>query len=83
MGRIKTYIKENWDGWPLHSLVAAVFMYGAYFWPMETMLVANTIWWPDREATQHGGYKDIWTLHVILEWALPVLVGVVLYFILT
>lgn len=79
---MKKYIRENWDGWPLHSIIAAAFMYGAYTYPMETMLTVNTVWWPDREATQHGGYANIWTLHRILEWALPVLVGFVLYAVL-
>ena len=76
---LKEYIKENWDGWPLHSIIALAFMLCGMKWPMETLLVANTIWWPDREATQHEGYRNIWTLHRILEWALPVAVGVGVY----
>lgn len=76
---IKEYIKENWDGWPLHSLIAGAFMWGGFYYPQETLLVANTIWWPDREATQHDGWGDIWTFHRIMEWGCPVLVGFIIY----
>lgn len=77
---INDYIKENWDGWPLHSAVAGGFMIAGYYYPMEALLVANTVWWPDREATQHNGYKNIWTFHRIMEWGCPLLVGFGLYY---
>ena len=76
---LQHYAQENWDGWPLHSLIAGAFMVGAMFSPMETMLIANTIWWPDREATQHEGYANIWSFHRILEWGSPLVVGFVIY----
>ncbi len=73
------YAQNNWDGWPLHSLIAAAFLFSGMYYPMETLLVANTIWWIDREATQHEGYKNIWTFHRILEWGLPMMVGFTIY----
>lgn len=80
---MKNYIKENIDGWPLHTAIAIGFLVAGYYRPMETLLVANTIWWPDREATQHGGYRNIWTLHRIMEWGLPMVAGFVTYWWLT
>lgn len=79
---MKEYIKENWDGWPLHSLIAVVFIYSLYYYPLETGLVANTALWPDREAAQHDGYANIWTLHRIMEWGCPVVVGFIAYYFL-
>jgi len=73
------YLKKNWDGWPLHSIIAGAIMWSGYHYPAETLLAANTIFWPDREATQHDGYANIWTFHRILEWGCPVLVGFVAY----
>ena len=55
---LQHYAQENWDGWPLHSLIAGAFMVGAMFSPMETMLIANTIWWPDREARQKAAARN-------------------------
>ena len=73
------YVKENIDGWPLHTAIAVGFLVAGTRWPMETLLVANTIWWPDREATQHEGYANIWTFHRIMEWGLPVVAGFITY----
>lgn len=73
------YIKENWDGWPTHTAVALLVFWLFFYWPAETLLAVNTIFWPDREATQHEGYKNIWTPHRILEWGAPVLMGIACY----
>lgn len=77
--KMKNYLSENWDGWPLHIAVTVVIFLCAYYYPGETLLVINTIFWPDREATQHEGYANIWTPHRILEWGAPVIVGVACY----
>lgn len=83
MMAIKNYLKANWDGWPLHSLITGfVFWCIVTFDPVTVLLIINTIFWPDREATQHGGYANIWTLHRILEWGCPVLVGFAAYYLI-
>lgn len=70
------YWKENWDGWPLHSLIAFVLMLPAVSnsYPL-VMFLLNVIFWPSREAWQHGGYANIWTPHRILEWGAPIIVS--------
>jgi len=80
---IKQYIKENWDGWPLHGALAALFFWAIVtFDPPTVLLILNTIFWPDREATQHKGYANIWTMHRIGEWGVPLLVGFIAYFLI-
>ena len=76
---LKEYIEKNWDGWPLHTIIAAAFLVAGSYYPLEALLVANTVWWPDREATQHDGYANIWTFHRIMEWACPVATGFIIY----
>ena len=81
--KLREYVVENWDGWPLHTAIAAAFLFAGARWPMETLLVANTIWWPDREAAQHEGYRNIWTFHRIMEWGCPILMGALAYAFIT
>lgn len=80
---MKEYIKENWDGWPLHSLIAGLLMWPAFSnsYPL-LMLIINILFWPSREAWQHHGYRNIWTPHRILEWGAPILTATILYFLL-
>ena len=74
------YIKENWDGWPLHGALAALFFWAiGRFDPPTVLLILNTVFWIDREATQHDGYRNVWTLHRIIEWATPTAVGLICY----
>lgn len=67
------YWKKNWDGWPLHSLIAFLSMlpFITNSYPL-VMFIMNVIFWPSREAWQHNGYKNIWTLHRIIEWGAPI-----------
>ena len=76
------YWKENWDGWPLHTAAAVAGMVAGFYHPMETLLAVNTWYWPSREATQHDGWRNIWTLHRVLEWGCPVVAGIVMYVVL-
>jgi len=81
---MKQYIRENWDGWPLHGALAFLFFaLIANYDPATILLILNTIFWPDREATQHEGYRNIWTLHRIIEWGVPLIVGFITYYTLT
>lgn len=70
----KTYVMENWDGWPLHTLIACLLM-----WPIISnsypllMFFLNVIFWPMREAWQHGGIHKIWKVHIIIEWCAPII----------
>lgn len=77
------YLRDNWDGWPLHGLVAAGLFYAFDWYGAGNLYLAlNTAFWPNREADQHrlhGGWKAIWTLHRVIEWAVPVAVGAVLW----
>lgn len=84
------YIRENWDGWPLHSAIAVVSML-----PWVTNLLniypgailgANYFFWPLREMWQHDdkkgirvGFWGIWTPHRILEWACPMAAASISY----
>ena len=93
----KEYVIKNWDGWPLHSLIAGLLM-----WPVISnsfpliMLLINIVLWPCREIWQHrdeeeksflkafkSGFKNIWTWHRFFEWAAPVKVAIISYFIWT
>lgn len=71
-----SYWKENWDGWPLHSVIAFLTMLPAisnnY---MEVMFIMNAVFWPTREAWQHDGFINIFTPHRIMEWGAPILVA--------
>jgi hypothetical protein len=80
---MKEYWKDNWDGWPLHSLLAGLFIWVGYHYPMEVLLGANIGFWPAREAAQHDGWGNIWTAHRIIEWGCPVVVGFVVYGVMT
>lgn len=81
---MKKYLIENWDGWPLHSLLAGLFFWAmASLDPFTVLLVLNTVFWPNREADQHKGYWNIWTFHRVMEWGCPVLVGFVCWALLT
>ena len=80
---MKKYIVENWDGWPLHSLIAGLALWLASHYSMEVMLLLNTVFWFDREAKQHDGYANVWTFHRIMEWGCPMVVGLVTYVVLT
>jgi len=78
---MKQYIRENWDGWPLHGLLALLFMWAiGRFDPPTVLLILNTVFWIDREATQHDGYKNVWTLHRMIEWGVPMLTGFAAYY---
>lgn len=79
-----SYWKENWDGWPLHGLIAGVLMLPVVSnsYPV-VMLLMNIVFWPMREAWQHGGIRNIWTPHRIIEWAVPILVAFVMFVVLT
>lgn len=74
------YIKRNWDGWPLHSLIAGVLMLPVVSnsYPI-VMLLMNIVFWPLREAWQHHGIKGIWSLHRIIEWASPIAVAFIVF----
>lgn len=87
----KEYVLKNWDGWPLHSLIAGLLM-----WPVISnsypllMLIMNIVFWPCREMWQHDdelgirrGFWKIWTPHRIMEWAAPIVVAVISFFIWT
>lgn len=69
-----SYLRENWDGWPLHCLIAVILMH-----PIITnsypklMFTMHVIFWPMREAWQHGGLDNIWTAHRLTEALAPVL----------
>jgi hypothetical protein len=77
---MKEYLSENWDGWPLHTAIALfIFWCHRTFDPATVLLIINTIFWPDREATQHHGYANIWTPHRIMDWGSPVLMGIGCY----
>jgi len=91
--KLKEYLKDNWDGWPLHLVLAvSFFLCAKIFDPATVLLILNTIFWPDREATQHydkktegnlgrlSGYKNIWTFHRIMEWGAPILGGFAAYY---
>lgn len=76
-----SYLRENWDGWPLHCLIAGLLM-----WPAITnsypavMFALNAVFWPCREARQHGGFKNIWTWHRFIEGFSPIPVCGVIWF---
>lgn len=74
------YFKKNWDGWPLHGLIAGVLMLPVVSnsYPI-VMLLINIVFWPLREAYQHGGLHKIWTMHRIIEWAVPILVALIMF----
>ena len=77
---MRQYIKDNWDGWPLHGALALAFMWAiGTFDPPTVLLALNTVFWPNREADQHEGWQNIWTLHRVIEWGVPILVGFVSY----
>lgn len=68
------YLVSNWDGWPLHVAIVLVLMHpyvtNSYPWLMFAM---HCVFWPMREAWQHGGIDQIWELHQVIEWGAPVL----------
>lgn len=76
------YLTENWDGWPLHSLIAGLLMWPAISnsYPL-VMLGINIVFWPLREAWQHDGLHNIWTPHRAMEWGAPILTAFICYFI--
>ena len=74
------YLLTHWDGWILHSLIAAALMHpfitNSYPWLMFGM---HVVFWPLREAWQHAdglgllhGLQNIWTLHRFIEWSAPI-----------
>lgn len=74
------YLLTHWDGWILHSLIAALLMHpritNSYPWLMFGM---HCVFWPAREMWQHDesvsvwhGFISIWTTHRIIEWAAPI-----------
>lgn len=75
------YWKKNWDGWPLHCLIAGVLMLPAvsnsYPWVMFTI---TAVFWPMREHWQHKG--NIWTWHRFIEGFAPVLTAGIVWGIL-
>lgn len=88
--KFKEYIRENWDGWPLHSVIAAVSMMPWFSNLLNiyagAMLGANIFFWPLREMWQHDdklgvriGFWKIWTLHRMIEWGAPIVVALVMY----
>lgn len=77
---MKNYITANWDGWPLHGLIATFLSWCIITLdPATVFLCINSVFWIDREATQHDGYANVWTLHRILEWGVPTLMGIICY----
>lgn len=72
------YLISNWDGWPLHVLIAAVLTH-----PFITnndarlMFAMHLIFWPMREAWQHDGIVNIWEMHQIIEWGAPIIASFV------
>lgn len=74
------YLADHWDGWMLHSLIAALIMHpritNSYPWLMFSM---HCVFWPMREAWQHDesisvweGLMSIWTPHRMMEWGAPI-----------
>lgn len=77
---MKQYLSENWDGWPLHAAIATLLSWCIItFDPATVFLITNSVFWIDREATQHKGYANVWTPHRILEWGAPLLMGIACY----
>lgn len=75
------YIMSNWDGWPLHVLVAVLLMHPRItnVYP-QFMFTMHLIFWPLREVWQHEGLENIWeglqniwTMHRMIEWGAPVI----------
>ena len=68
------YLLANWDGWMLHSLIAALLMHpfitNSYPWLMFGM---HAVFWPMREAWQHDGIQNIFTPHRLLEAGAPII----------
>jgi len=78
---VKSYLVANWDGWPLHCLIAGLLMWPAISNSYPAVMFAiNAVFWPAREAWQHDGYGDIWTPHRIMEWLSPIVVAGVIWF---
>jgi hypothetical protein len=67
------YLATHWDGWILHSIIAALLMH-----PIITnsypklMFGMHVVFWPMREAWQHEGLQNILTPHRILEATAPI-----------
>lgn len=65
-----------------HMLIAAVI--GLVFWWVGyglIGLVINVTLWPARELWQKRHHlRDFFSMHVFLEWATPLLVGVLIFY---
>lgn len=79
--QISAYFMENWDGWPLHVLIATLLMHpiitNSYPWLMFGM---HVVFWPLREAWQQqgsdtfiGGLHHMFYLHQMIEWGAPII----------
>lgn len=84
---LKEYIRKNWDGWPLHCLIAIAVMlpFISNSYPAVTFAM-NVVFWPAREMWQHDrelgariGFKHIWTLHRMIEWGAPIVAAALVW----
>ena len=77
---MSAFLAKHGSGFLLHMAGAvAIMALGRWAGWLEIALIVNTLLWPSREAWQHGGFKNIWTFHRLLEWVPAVAVGLIMY----